>query len=426
MITYPSASPRRGFAPVFGVRPGLLASLCLCLAALVLCGCGADEKAAKRAKTVPVTVAAVAREDVPYTLGAVGNVVPLASVEVKSRVGGIIEEQLVKNGQDVEKGDLLFRIDPRSFDLAVLEAEAELNRDRAQLVKARENLRRYSKLRDMNVVAQEQYDDTFAEATSLENTIRLKEAALARARLDREYAAITSPIPGRVGIVKVNEGNVIKANDDRTLCVINQIRPINVAFSLPERYLGEVMERLAAGPMPVEVMPSGAQSTPVVARLAAVDNAVDTATGTIRLLATYDNEDNRLWPGQFARVDLTLRTLKGALMLPTRAVMQGLKGPYVYVVAPDGGDPAGGTVQPREVATTHIVGERTVVTEGLKEGELVVLDGHVALAPGVLVEIKEVRDGAEGREPAPSAAPSAASVPTPTAPGAGSGQGAAQ
>jgi multidrug efflux system membrane fusion protein len=326
----------------------------------------------------------------------------------------------------VEKGDLLFRIDPRSFDLAVLEAEAELNRDRAQLVKARENLRRYSKLRDMNVVAQEQYDDTFAEATSLENTIRLKEAALARARLDREYAAITAPIPGRVGIVKVNEGNVIKANDDRTLCVINQIRPINVAFSLPERYLGEVMERLAAGPMPVEVMPSGAQSTPVVARLAAVDNAVDTATGTIRLLATYDNEDNRLWPGQFARVDLTLRTLKGALMLPTRAVMQGLKGPYVYVVAPDGGDPAGGTVQPREVATTHIVGERTVVTEGLKEGELVVLDGHVALAPGVLVEIKEVRDGAEGREPAPSAAPSAASVPTPTAPGAGSGQGAAQ
>jgi multidrug efflux system membrane fusion protein len=395
----------RPFSPPLPHFPWCLPAAMLCL--FILTACGGDTKIAKRDKTVPVTVVRVAREDVPYTLGAVGNVEPLASVEIKSRVGGIIEEQLVQNGQDVNKGDLLFRIDPRFFDLAVLEAQAQLDRDRAQLNKARENLRRYSKLRDMNVVAQEQFDDNFAEASSQENTIRLDEAALAKAKLDREYASITAPISGRVGIVQVNEGNVIKANDDRTLCVINQIRPINVAFALPERYLGEVMTRLVQGPMPVTVAPSGGQAAPVTARLAAVDNAVDTATGTIRLLATYGNDDNRLWPGQFARVDLTLRTIKGALLLPTRTVMQGLSGPYVYVITADADTADGersGVAQPRDVAASHIVGERTVIESGLTQGELVVLDGQVALAPGSRVSIKDVGDGVPGAGPAPASA----------------------
>jgi multidrug efflux system membrane fusion protein len=383
-----------------------LVALCfLCLLA-VMPGCGPDKAAPKAEKSVPVTVVAVVREDVPYSLGAVGNVVPLASVEIKSRVGGIIEEQLVVNGQDVQKGDLLFRIDPRSFDLAVLEAEARLARDRAHLVKARENLRRYSTLRDMNVVAQQQYDDTYAEATALENTIRLNEATLAQSRLDREYAGITAPIPGRVGIIQVNEGNVIKANDDRTLCVINQIRPINISFSLPERFLGEVMDRLAQGEMVVEVTPSGS----VTARLAAVDNAVDTATGTIRLLAVYPNDDNRLWPGQFARVDLTLRTIRDALLLPTRAVMQGLGGSYVYVIRPDVSDSAAGVAEARDVVSAHILGARTVVSAGVAEGELVVLDGQISLAPGAKVSIKKAASEAAGAtSPPESAQPDATS-----------------
>lgn len=400
-----------------------LAVLCLLCLLPAMPGCGPDKKAPRAEKIVPVTVVPVVREDVPYSLGAVGNVVPLASVEVKSRVGGIIEEQLVVNGQDVQKGDLLFRIDPRSFDLAVLEAEARLGRDRAHLVKAREDLRRYSTLRDMNVVAQQQYDDTYAEATALENTIRLNEATLAQARLDREYAAITAPIPGRVGIIQVNEGNVIKANDDRTLCVINQIRPINIAFSLPERFLGEVMDRLAQGEMPVEVTPSGSQAGPVTARLAAVDNSVDTATGTIRLLAVYPNDDNRLWPGQFARVDLTLRTIRDALLLPTRAVMQGLGGSYVYVIRPEASDATQGVAEARDVVSAHILGERTVVSAGVAEGELVVLDGQVSLAPGVKVSIRKASPGAAG--PAIGAATGAAAV-SDAAPPAARAQGTAQ
>ncbi|ADU64250.1 MAG: efflux RND transporter periplasmic adaptor subunit [Pseudodesulfovibrio sp.] len=396
------------------VRSRLVVLCFLCLLP-VLPGCGPDKKAPQADKSVPVTVVAVVREDVDYTLGAVGNVVPLASVEIKSRVGGIIEEQLVVNGQDVRKGDLLFRIDPRSFDLAVLEAEARLARDRAHLVKARENLRRYSTLRDMNVVAQQQYDDTYAEATALENTIRLNEATLAQSRLDREYAAITAPISGRVGIIQVNEGNVIKANDDRTLCVINQIRPINISFALPERFLGEVMDRLAQGEMSVEVTPSGSQTGPVTARLAAVDNAVDTATGTIRLLAAYHNDDNRLWPGQFARVDLTLRTIDDALLLPTRAVMQGLGGSYVYVIRPDASDPAAGVAEARDVVSAHILGERTVVSAGVAEGELVVLDGQVSLAPGAKVSIRKASPDAMG-----------AAVVSGTAPPAAKAQGTAQ
>ncbi|MGE4503924.1 MAG: efflux RND transporter periplasmic adaptor subunit [Desulfovibrionaceae bacterium] len=360
--------------------------------AAALSGCsGEDGAGARRERVVPVTVVEVERRTVPYALNAVGNVEPLASVEVKSRVGGIIEQQSVRDGQEVQAGDLLFRIDPRSFDLAVLEAQAQLERDRAHLVKAREDLKRHSQLREMNVVAQESYDDTFAEAQALENTIRLNEAALAKARLDREYANITAPISGRVGIVQVNEGNVIKANDDRTLCVINQIRPINVAFSLPERHLGEIMARMRQGEVEVGVIPSGEGAAPVRAVLAAVDNAVDTTTGTIRLLAAYANDDNALWPGQFARVELKLRDLENALLLPTRAVMEGMSGPYVYVVQP--GDGGKGTAQARNVATSYIVGELTVVTDGLAKGELVVLDGQVALASGSKVEIRP-QDGA--------------------------------
>lgn len=367
----------------------------LCLLALsVLVGCGGEEKQAKRARTVPVTVVAATREDVPVSLSAVGNVTPLASVEIKSRVGGIIDKQLVKNGQDVKKGDLLFRIDPRSFDLAIKEARAKLDRDRAHLNKAREDLRRYSKLREKNVVSQDTYDDTFAEATSLENTIRLNEAALEKAQLDRAYASITAPISGRVGIVQVNEGNVIKANDDRTLCVINQIRPIIVSFTLPERYLGEIMQRQAHGPLRVDITPSGTDGLTVQGELTAVDNAVDTTTGTIRLLASYPNEDSRFWPGQFARVGLTLRTLKGALLLPTGAVLQGMNGPYVYVIAPT--EKNTGTVTPRDVASTYIVGERTVIDSGLKPGELVVLDGQVGLSPGAQVSIKNQQPPGEG------------------------------
>jgi len=357
------------------------------LSLFLLPACGREKAKSKTVRAVPVTVADVRREDVPYELSAVGNVTPLASVEIKSRVGGIIVEQLVKNGQDVQKGDLLFRIDARPFDLAIKEAQAQLDRDRAHLNKAREDLKRYSKLRQLNVVAQEQYDNTFAEATSLENTIHLNEAALERARLDREYAAITAPIPGRVGIVQVNVGNVIKANDDRTLCVINQIRPINVAFSLPERYLGDLMAQQSREPMRVEVSPSGTDFK-AEALITAVDNAVDTATGTIRLVATYPNGDNRFWPGQFARVRLILRVLKDALLVPTKAVLQGLEGTYVYVVAPDA-DGKGGTVEPRNIATGHIVDRRTVVTEGLKQGELVVLDGQLGLSPGGKVAIKK-------------------------------------
>ena len=371
----------------------IIRAACLLLLCLVA-ACGSDAKKGKGKRAVPVTVAKAVREDVPYTLSAVGNVTPLASVEIKSRVGGIIEEQLVKNGQDVQKGDLLFRIDPRSFDLAVKEARAQLDRDRAHLNNARQDLKRYSKLREMNVVAQDQYDDTYAEAQSLENTIRLKEAELERAQLDREYAAITAPISGRVGIVQVHVGNVIKANDDRTLCVINQIRPINVSFSLPERYLSEVMIQLGKGPLRVQVSPSGTDRK-AEADLAAVDNAVDTATGTIRLIASYPNEDSLFWPGQFARVQITLRTLEGVLLLPTRAVLQGLEGAYVYVVVPDKGDPAAGIVEARSVTPSHIVGERTVISEGIREGELVVLDGQMGLNPGMAVSIKNLPGGAQ-------------------------------
>jgi len=374
------------------MTPWLTCLLALCL----LAACGGEKKKAKAERIVPVTAVVVARENVPVTLTAVGNVAPLASVEIKSRVGGSIDAQLVQNGQDVRQGDLLFQIDPRPFDLAIMEARARLDRDRAHLHKANEDLRRYSKLRDMNVVAQEQYDNTYAEAASLQNTIRLNEATLKKTELDREYTAIKAPISGRVGIVQVNVGNVIKANEGDPLCVINQIKPINISFTLPERYLGEILRRHAEKPLTVRIAPTGVGSTPVDASLTAIDNAVDTSTGTIRLLASYPNDDNRFWPGQFARVELNLRTIENGLLLPSGAVMQGMNGAYVYVIVPSENDPEAKVVQPRPVVASHVVGERTVIGSGIEEGETVVLDGQLSLSPGARVAIKGGKDGKKG------------------------------
>ncbi|MGE4299571.1 MAG: efflux RND transporter periplasmic adaptor subunit [Desulfovibrionaceae bacterium] len=355
-------------------------ALCLLLA-LTACGNGQEKQAAKTVKPVPITATMVVARDVPITLNAVGNVETQATVAVKPVVGGMIVEQQVRDGQDVKQGDLLFRIDPRPYVLAVSEAQAKLDQDRALLVKARGDLARYATLRKGNVVAQQQYDEAYSQASSLEGTVRLNEAMLARAKLDLEYATIRSPISGRVGSVLLTRGNVLKANDDRVMCVINQIEPIFVSFSVPEQYLGEIMTRNAAAPLTVDITPSGS-ATAVAAALAAVDNTVDTRTGTIRLRALYGNGDRRLWPGQFLRVSLRLSTLARAVLVPTQAILDGLNGPYVYVVTPES------TAEARQVERGPIINGQSVVSKGLAPGETVVVDGHIRLAPGLKVEVR--------------------------------------
>lgn len=351
----------------------------------MLCAaCGGNGDAKPRAeRPVPVQVVPAAARTVPVAVKAVGNVEPMASVAVKPQVGGAIVDQIVRDGADVAKGAPLFRIDPRPYELAIREAQAKLDRDQALLVKAEGDLKRYATLKSKDVVAQEQYDLTFSQSRTLEGTIRLDQASLDRARLDLEYATIRAPIAGRIGSVLLTAGNVLKANDDRVMCVINQLSPIFIAFSVPERYLPAILARLRQGAIPVAAAPDGEQGKPpVTATLAAVDNAVDNKTGAIRLKAVYDNADHRLWPGQFVRVDLTLDIRQNAVLVPTQAVLDGLHGPYVYVIGQN--DQA----EVRQITPGPIVGAETVVEKGIAPGDRVVVDGQVRLAPGTRAAVK--------------------------------------
>ena len=370
-------------------RLSFVRAVVLALSVLVVWACsGSDgKKAGRSAQAVPVMAVAAKSETLPLVVKAVGNVEPMASVAVKPRVDGAITAQLVKDGADVAKGDPLFRLDPRPFELAIREGQARLDRDKALLVKAEEDLKRYATLKSKDVVAQEQYDQTFSQAKTLEGTIRLDQASLDRARLDLEYADIRAPIAGRVGSVLLTAGNVLKANDDRTMCVINQISPIFIAFSLPERYLPAVKAKSRDGALTVTASAAGEDdSHPVTAKLTSIDNAVDSKTGSIRLKAIAENADRRLWPGQFVRVGLTLSTLHDVVVIPTQAVMDGLKGPYVYVVGSDG------KVDARQITPGAIVDASTVVEKGLAPGEMVVTDGQVRLAPGLTATIKPGSD----------------------------------
>jgi multidrug efflux system membrane fusion protein len=350
--------------------------------ALAAWSCSGEDKAAgpKAARAVPVAVATAVKKTVPVNIQAVGNVESMASVAVKTQVGGLIADQFITDGQDVAEGDKLFLIDPRPFELSLAEAEAKIERDNALLQKAEEDLGRYARLKEKDVIAKESYDHTLAQARTLRGTIKVSEAERDRARLDLEYAHVRSPITGRVGAILLHKGNVIKANDDRVLVVINRIRPIYVSFSVPERYLPGIMARMKSGPVPVTAQVDGelAAETGV---LSALNNTVDTTTGAIRLKASFTNADAALWPGQFVRVTVALDQRQG-VVVPTPAVQEGLRGPYLYVVKPDN------TVEPRDIKVYGIVAGETVLNEGVADGETVVTDGQLRLTPGAVVEAK--------------------------------------
>jgi len=393
--------------------PALTLPLLLCVS-LLLGACSGDApENAKGKRAVPVLVATAVQEPAQYIVTAVGNVQPQASVEIKTQVGGTIVEQKVRDGQSVREGDLLFRIDPRPFELTIREAQARLSRNRILLEKANKDLKRYAQLNKINAVAQEQYDKTYADAKSLESDIQLNVATLERAQLDLSYTVIRAPISGNVGIVQVNEGNVIKANDDRTLCVINQLEPISISFSLPEKYLPDVMDMRQTGEVAVYVTPAAGRTDsakqdgadtfpPIKATLTAMDNTVDTTTGTIKLRAQYANTDKKLWPGQFVRAGLVLREKPEAILIPTAAIMDGINGSYVYVITPEN------KAEDRLVTVDFLAGDRSVITTGLKAGERVALDGQVRLAPGLAVE---VREGAGSKATSPEQSKSAGETP---------------
>lgn len=356
---------------------------CVLLASALLAGCSDDKKKQAQARRpVPVSAAKAESGSIPVQITAVGNVEPYRSVALRSQVGGIIVEQRVRDGQEVEAGDVLFVLDPRPFQAALKEAQGKLERDQALLKKAEDDFTRYTGLKQKDVVSQQQFDQSQTDAKSLRASIKLSEAQSEQARLQLEYSVMKAPFAGHVGGVLVSLGNVIKANDDRNLLVINQIQPVYVSFSVPEQYLPDVASRMGKAPLSVTVTLGEGAPEQEKGELAAVDNTVDRATGTIRLKALFKNTDKRLWPGQFAKVALNLDNRDNVITVPGAAVQQGLQGSFVYVVN------AQNQAEFRIVETGGNVGDKIIITKGVSPGESVVTDGHVRLAPNSPVEVK--------------------------------------
>jgi multidrug efflux system membrane fusion protein len=321
------------------------------------------------------------QKTVPVQLRAIGNVEAYSTVTVKSKVGGELVRVHFTEGQDVKKGSLLFTIDPRPYEAALKQAEANLERDVAQAKHAREDARRYESLIQKGVVPQQQYDKFSTDADALEATVLADRAAVDNAKIQLGYCTIYSPIDGRTGSLIVKQGNIIKA-EDINLVVINQIVPIDVVFSVPEQFLSEIKKYMALGKLQVEALIPVDQNRPERGVITFIDNAVDTNTGTIRLKGTFANTDRRLWPGQFVNVTLTLTTQPNAILIPSQAVQAGQEGQYVFVIKPDF------TAEQRPVVTGRTLNNKTVVEKGVQAGERVVTDGQLQLVPGTKVEVK--------------------------------------
>lgn len=332
--------------------------------------------------TVPVTAGTVIQKTVPVQVRAIGNVEAYSTISVKSQIDGQLIRVHFKEGQDVKKGDILFTIDPRSYEAALKQAEANLAKDSAQLENARLEVSRYAELVKKGYVAQEQYDQIRTNAAALEATVNADKALVENALLQLKYCFIYSPITGRTGNLMANQGNLIKANADNPMVTINQIQPIYVTFSVPEQYLSEINKYMAGRDVKVEAYVTRDEDHPEEGVLTFVDNTVDMTTGTIKLKGTFANKEKRLWPGQFVNVILTLTTQPNAVVVPSQAIQTGQSGDYVFVIKSDL------TVESRLVIIARTLDGETVVEKGLQPGDKVVTDGQLRLIPGAKVEIK--------------------------------------
>jgi membrane fusion protein, multidrug efflux system len=340
-------------------------------------------KAAKGPPPVPVTVALVTQQSVPVRLQAIGNVEAYLTVAVKARVDGQIVAVNFREGQAVQKGEVLFRIDPRPYEAALRQAQANALRDRAARDQARSQERRYQELLAKNFVSKEAYAQIRTNAETAEATAQASQAALENARLNLEYCTIRSPIDGFVGKALLQAGNLVKANDVNPLVVINQVRPIYVSFAVPEQYLPEIRKYNAQAPLRVDVVPSDPAAPRASGQLIFIDNAVDPSTGTIRMRAQFDNADTALWPGQFVNVSVRIYEQPDAIVVPSQAVQTGPEGQYVYVV---GGD---SLAELRRIKVQRADGERAIVAEGLRPGERVVTRGQLRLGRKTRVQVGE-------------------------------------
>ncbi|MEI6207423.1 MAG: efflux RND transporter periplasmic adaptor subunit [Desulfuromonadales bacterium] len=367
-------------------------SVLICTAAL-LTACPAKKAEPPRGRPPALVVtASVSRKDVAQQLKAIGTMEASESVTVRTQISGELTRVAFREGQDVRKGDLLFQLDPRTYQAAIRKAEATLARDKVIRDNAVKDYERYSLLVKDGIVTQEQAEGYRTKAESAAADVAADLAAVDSAREQLAYCTISSPISGRLGILSIDRGNVVKANDT-ALVTINRLTPIHATFTIPEKQLPEIKRYMASGKIVVEVEVPGTADAREKGVISFFDNTIDPATGTIRLKAVFDNAGKRLWPGQFVNLSITLAMKNNALVVPSQAVQTGQKGQFVFVVTADS------TAEIRPVVTSSVIQGMTVIESGVQPGEKVVIDGQMRVVPGGKVEMKEQGQGARGKEP---------------------------
>lgn len=367
---------------------------------LVFAGCqsavSSKDKQALAATTraVPVAVASAVNQDMPVYLTGLGSVTAYNTVSVKSRVDGQLIQVNFREGQQVNKGDLLILIDPRPYQVQLESAQAQLYKDQASLRDAQLNYQRYKDLlQQSGAMSQQQVDTQKSTADQFEGAVRSDQAAIDNAKLQIEYCHITAPVSGRIGLRLVDAGNIVHASDTNAMLVITQLQPISVIFTLPEDSLRVVVQRMRQGTLTVDAYDRDDKTKLATGTLLTIDNQIDQTTGTDRLKATFDNKDGVLFPNQFVNIHLLLDVRKKSTIVPSVAVQRGPQGSFVYVVKADK------TVEARPVTVALTQSNQSAIDSGLQVGEVVVTDGQDKLQNGAKVEARSPAGNSNASQP---------------------------
>jgi len=371
-------------------------------------GPGAGGRRRPGSIAVPVTVAEAQRRDLALSVDALGTVAPLESVVVRTQLDGQLMEINFTEGQEVQRGDVLARIDDRTVQAALQQAEGKRAFDQAQLANSRVDLQRYQQLVRGSGATQQQVDTARANVAMQEAQVRQDEAAIEQSRTQLGYATIRAPLAGRVGIRQVDPGNIVRGSDANGLVTVTQMAPIGITFTLPQQELPRLIRALAAGPVPVETLPGPGNAPVARGTLLTVDNAVDSTTGTIKAKAVFPNEDRTLWPGAFVNIRLRIEVLPQATVVPLVSIQRGPEGTYAFVLKEDR------TVEQRPVTIGQMTQADAVVQAGIRPGERVVTSGGMRLSAGTQVAVAD-ESGAPRQPPQPGAPPAGTNRPRRTA-----------